>query len=133
VIRAGAVLAAPQVVPGIALGKDGAVPPSEKIVMAGIGIGGRGTGVLGEFLRQLRAVHAHPGGLGTRTSGWPTPEPEPPKEEVDWDLFLGTAAWRPFSRSLLNSGFEKGGGMVGGGVLECRTGSGHSTLLDRVW
>jgi hypothetical protein len=72
------------------------------------------TGKLG----QLRAVHAHPGGLGTRTSGWPTPEPEPPQEEVDWDLFLGTAAWRPFSRSLLNSGFEKGGGMVGGGVLE---------------
>ena len=72
------------------------------------------TGKLG----KLHTVHAHPGGMGTRTSGWPTPEPEPPKEEVDWDLFLGTAAWRPFSRSLLNSGFEKGGGLVGGGVLE---------------
>jgi hypothetical protein len=72
------------------------------------------TGKLG----KLHTVHAHPGGMGTRTSGWPTPEPEPPKEEIDWDLFLGTAAWRPFSRSLLNSGFEKGGGLVGGGVLE---------------
>jgi len=72
------------------------------------------TGKLG----KLHTIHAHPGGMRTRTSGWPTPEPEPPKEEVDWDLFLGTAAWRPFSRGLLNSGFEKGGGLVGGGVLE---------------
>ena len=69
-------------------------------------------------LGRLRAVHAHPGGMGTHTSGWSTPEPAPPREEVDWDLFLGTAAWRPFSRGLLNSGFEKGGGLVGGGVLE---------------
>jgi len=69
-------------------------------------------------LGKLQAVHAHPGGLGTGTSGWAPPEPEPPKEQVDWDLYLGPAAWRPFNRGLLNSGFEKGGGMVGGGVLE---------------
>jgi hypothetical protein len=243
-IRSGALLAMPQVVPGLVLGKDGAVPPSEKIILAGIGIGGRGSGVLGEFLGQpdvqcvaccdvradrrervkqmvdghygnqacvayrdfrellarsdidvvlittgsnchallsisaakagkdvycekpctktiaeslalaevfrrtgrvfqggmqrrnvsnfqfavdlarngklgkLRAVHAHPGGMGTGTSGWPTPQPLPPKDEVDWDLYLGTAAWRPFNAGLLNSGFEKGGGMVGGGILE---------------
>lgn len=72
------------------------------------------TGRLGKLLE----VHAHPGGLGTGTSGWPDPEPEPPKEEVDWDLYLGPAAWRPFNRRLLGSGFEKGGGMVGGGCLE---------------
>jgi predicted dehydrogenase len=69
-------------------------------------------------LGKLQAVHAHPGGLGVGTSGWATPQPEPPKEEVDWDLYLGPAAWRPFSRGLLGSGFEKGGGMVGGGCLE---------------
>jgi hypothetical protein len=39
-------------------------------------------------------------------------------EEVDWDRYLGPAAWRPFNGGLLGSGFEKGGGMVGGGVLE---------------
>ena len=66
-------------------------------------------------LGKLRAVHAHPGGMGTATSGWSAAQPEPPKEEVDWDLYLGTAAWRPFNRGLLNSGFEKGGGLVGGG------------------
>ena len=50
------------------------------------------TGKLG----KLQAVHAHPGGMGPQTSGWPTPEPEPPKEEVDWDLF---SARRPGGRS----------------------------------
>jgi len=72
------------------------------------------TGKLG----KLQAVHAHPGGLSTGMSGWAAPEPEPPVEEVDWDRFLGPAAWRPYSRRFLNSGFEKGGGMVGGGCLE---------------
>lgn len=71
-------------------------------------------------LGKIHTLHAHPGGLGTGTSGWPKPETEPDKEEADWDLYLGPAAWRPFSRSLLNNGggFEKGGGMVGGGCLE---------------
>ena len=53
------------------------------------------------------------------SSGWAAAEPEPPKEVVDWDLYLGPAAWRPFNRALLDGfNFEKGGGMVGGGVLE---------------
>lgn len=74
------------------------------------------TGKLG----KVHTLHAHPGGLGTGSSGWPKPEPEPDKEEADWDLYLGPTAWRPFNRSLLNNGggFEKGGGMVGGGCLE---------------
>lgn len=41
-IAAGAV-AAPTLIPGSALGLDGAVPPSERIVMGGLGIGARGT------------------------------------------------------------------------------------------
>ncbi|NQU21634.1 MAG: Gfo/Idh/MocA family oxidoreductase, partial [Candidatus Nealsonbacteria bacterium] len=244
-MQTGALLAAPQLIPGTALGKDGAVAPSEKIVVGGIGIGNRGTYDLGCFLQQpdvqfvavcdvkaarrkavkqmadrkyenqdcdtyrdfrelltrddidavliatgpnwhvtaaiyaaragkdmycekpctkniaqslalaatmrrtgrvfqagtqrrnlphfafacelansgklgkLKAVHAHPAGMTTASSGWFTPEPEPPKEEVDWDLYLGPAAWRPFNRRHLDGfNFEKGGGMVGGGVLE---------------
>lgn len=39
---AGAALAAPALVPGRVLGKDGAVPPSEKIIAGGIGIQHRG-------------------------------------------------------------------------------------------
>ena len=72
-----------------------------------------------ERLGKLQTVHAHPGGMGTSMSGWATPEPEPSREEVDWDRYLGPAAWRPFNRRHLNGfNFEKGGGMVGGGVLE---------------
>ncbi|HUU91600.1 MAG TPA: Gfo/Idh/MocA family oxidoreductase [Phycisphaerae bacterium] len=245
VAAAGGVLAAPYVLPGAALGKNGAVVPSEQIALGGIGIGNRGSYDLGCFLREpdvrflaicdvkdarrkavkkmadskygnedcamyrdfrellarpdidavliatgpnwhatasiaaakagkdvycekpctknivqslmlaetfrrtgrvfqggmqrrnlphvalavelartgklgkLQTVHAHPGGMGTGSSGWLPAEPEPPKEEVDWDLYLGPAAWRPFNRRLLNGfNFEKGGGLVGGGVLE---------------
>jgi hypothetical protein len=40
--QAGAVLAAPMLVPAAVLGKNGAVPPSEKIIAGGIGIQHRG-------------------------------------------------------------------------------------------
>ncbi len=247
--RAGAALALPTLIPASVLGREGAAPPSERIVMGGIGIGSRGSYVLGVFLQEpdvqvvaiadvradrrqaakqrvdarygnsdcatyrdlrellaredidavliatgpnwhaaasalaarvgkdvycekpctkniveslelaavfrrtarvfqagtqrrslpnfafavelarsgrlgrLQTVHAQPLGLKTAMSGWYPPEPEPPREEVDWDLYLGPAAWRPFNRKLLNAfHFEKGGGFVGaiggGGVLE---------------
>lgn len=243
--RAGAMLAAPSLIPGTALGMSGAVAPSERIVLGGIGIGNRGTYDLGCFLEQpdvqfvavcdvkevrrksvkmtadtkygnsdcatyrdfrdllerddidavliatgpnwhctaavyaaragkdmycekpctknisqslllaetmrrtgrvfqagtqrrnlphfafacelartgrlgtLRKVYAHPAGMKTYSSGWLPAEPEPPKEQVDWDMYLGPAAWRPFNKKLLDGfNFEKGGGLVGGGVLE---------------
>lgn len=73
------------------------------------------TGRLGKLLK----VYAHPAGMHTVSSGWLPAEPEPNKEDVDWDLYLGPAAWRPFNKKLLDGfNFEKGGGMVGGGVLE---------------
>jgi hypothetical protein len=66
-------------------------------------------------LGKLHTLYAHPMGLKTVSSGWLPAESEPPKEEVDWDLYLGPAAWRPFNRKLLDGfNFEKGGGMVGG-------------------
>jgi predicted dehydrogenase len=70
-------------------------------------------------LGKLQTLHAKPWGLKTESSGWPEPQPQPPREEVDWDLYLGPAPWRPFNKQLLRGGeFEKGGGLVGGGVLE---------------
>jgi len=244
-LRAGAILAAPQIVGAAVLGQGGGVAPSERIVLGGIGIGGRGTYDLGCFLEErdvqfvavcdvkaerrkaiknradakygnrdcatyrdlrellarsdidavliatgpnwhamasilaanagkdvycekpctkniaqsvalaetfrrtgrvfqagtqrrslpnfayavdlarrgrlgkLQTLHAHPGGLDPSMSGWMPAEPEPDKEQVDWDLYLGPAAWRPFNKRLLDGfNFEKGGGMVGGGCLE---------------
>jgi predicted dehydrogenase len=48
----GAALALPTIIPARALGRDGAVPPSERILLGGIGLGGRGTGVLGWMLGE---------------------------------------------------------------------------------
>ena len=242
---AGAAIAAPMIIPSSALGRDGAVAPSERIIVGGIGIGRRGTYDLGCFLQQpdvqfaavadikqvqrvnikkmvdkkygnercdtyrdfrrmldrsdidavliatgpnwhataavtaaragkdmycekpctknisqslilaetmrrtgrvfqagtqrrnlphfafacelartgklgrLKRVYAHPGGMQAMMSGW-LPAQEPPDPEVvDWDMYLGPAAWRPFNPKLLDGfNFEKGGGLVGGGVLE---------------
>ena len=73
------------------------------------------TGKLG----KLKKVYAHPAGMKAMISGWLPAETEPPKEVVDWDMYLGPAAWRPFNDKLLDGfNFEKGGGLVGGGVLE---------------
>jgi len=77
------------------------------------------TGKLG----KLTKVFAHPAGMQALMSGWLVPEPEPNKEVIDWDMYLGPAAWRPFNaRQLDGFNFEKGGGFVGafngGGVLE---------------
>jgi len=44
--KAGAALLVPAVVRSTALGKEGAVAPSERILVGGIGLGGRGTGDL---------------------------------------------------------------------------------------
>lgn len=243
--QAGAILAMPQIVPNTVLGRGGAVPPSERIVLGGIGIGNRGRYVLSCFLQEpdvhcvaicdvqadrrqrakamvddrngntdcrtyidmrellarsdidavliatgpnwhataatlaanagkdmycekpctkniaqslalaatmrrtgrvfqagtqrrslpnfafavelarsgrlgdLQTLHAQPLGLKTSSSGWLPAQPEPAEEEVNWDMYLGPAAWRPYNRKLMNAfHFEKGGGLVGGGCLE---------------
>ncbi len=36
---------------------------------------------------------------------WLPAEPEPPKEELDWDLFLGPCPWRPYNSGYLSSGW----------------------------
>ncbi len=51
-VQAGVCLAVPQVIPGTALGKNGSVAPSERIVLGAIGIGNRGRYVLGCFLQE---------------------------------------------------------------------------------
>ena len=48
----GSAIAAPMFIPASALGRNGAVAPSERVVMGQIGCGGRGTYDLGIFLEQ---------------------------------------------------------------------------------
>ncbi|MGL6194308.1 MAG: Gfo/Idh/MocA family protein, partial [Thermoguttaceae bacterium] len=48
----GAAFAAPTLIPGHVLGLDGEIPPSEKIVMGGIGIGGRGGQDLSVLMKE---------------------------------------------------------------------------------
>ena len=71
-------------------------------------------------LGKLKRLYAHPGGMKATTSGWLPEEPAPDAKQDDWDMYLGPAAWRPFHARTLADGFnfEKGGGLVGGGVLE---------------
>jgi hypothetical protein len=45
-------MALPYYIPASALGRNGAVAPSERIVMGGIGIGGRGSYDLGAMLNE---------------------------------------------------------------------------------
>jgi len=45
-------LAAPWIIPSVALGKDGVVPPSEKMTAGAIGVGGQGRGLLRHTLSQ---------------------------------------------------------------------------------
>ena len=42
----------PCVIPGSALGLNGSVPPSGRIVLGGLGVGGRGSGVLNWMLPE---------------------------------------------------------------------------------
>jgi len=70
-------------------------------------------------LGKMRRLYAHPAGMQAAMSGWLPAEPTPDPQEIDWELYLGPAAWRPFNPRLLDGfNFEKGGGLVGGGVLE---------------
>ena len=51
-LAASSALAVPNIIPAAALGRGGAVAPSERIVMGAIGLGGRGSGDLGWLLGE---------------------------------------------------------------------------------
>jgi predicted dehydrogenase len=36
---------------------------------------------------------------------WLPAEPEPPKEALNWDVFIGPCPWRPYNRGYLSSGW----------------------------
>ncbi len=38
---------------------------------------------------------------------WLPAEPEPPREELDWDAFIGPCPWRPYNRGYLDAGWYR--------------------------
>ncbi len=57
------------------------------------------TGRLGE-LKTVRA-HLWPRVKDVTHNAWLPEQPLPPREEVDWDAWLGPVPWRPFNHSYL--------------------------------
>lgn len=70
-------------------------------------------------LGKLRTLYAGIGHLRERHDWLPT-EQEPPKDVLDWDLWLGPCPWRPYNHqyAYVNGGwhgffdFEAGGGLL---------------------
>jgi predicted dehydrogenase len=56
-------------------------------------------------LGRLRTLHACIVQPGVRYD-WLPAEPEPPRDEVDWDLWLGPCPWRPFNRQYIRGGWR---------------------------
>jgi len=52
------------------------------------------------MLGQIHTVYAHTLPFEMRTD-WLPAQPEPSREEVDWDLWLGQAPWRPYNPGYL--------------------------------
>lgn len=69
-------------------------------------------------LGRLRELHAEKAGSrsGVNFRVMP-PEPEPDREAMDWDLWLGPAAWRPYNAQYHNRGFWANHGDFSGGPI----------------
>jgi len=62
------------------------------------------SGKLGE-LKTVYAEKAPPEWFKYHPYATLPPQPEPPKDEVDWDMWLGPAAWRPYNPEYLTRRF----------------------------
>jgi predicted dehydrogenase len=56
-------------------------------------------------LGRLRTLHASLVQPGVQYH-WLPAEPEPSRDVVDWDLWLGPCPWRPFNRQYVNGGWR---------------------------
>ncbi len=68
-------------------------------------------------LGKLQVLHANT--LDPKvTHNWLPAQPEPPKEEVDWDRWLGPCPWRPFHPDYVRGRWRGHYDFHGGGILE---------------
>lgn len=73
-------------------------------------------------LGKVTALHAE-AGPGERwapltSHAWLPAEPEPPKQVVDWDRWLGPAPWRPYNSHYVAGRWRGYFDFHGGGILE---------------
>jgi predicted dehydrogenase len=68
-------------------------------------------------LGKLHTVHANTRPPATRHD-WLRAEPEPPKDVVDWDAWLGPCPWRPYNSRYVAGGWRGHFDFHGGGILE---------------
>lgn len=59
-------------------------------------------------LGKVHTAYAHiaPWDAAIMGHDWKPAEPEPPKDEVDWDAWLGPCPWRPYHSSYVNGGWR---------------------------
>ena len=59
-------------------------------------------------LGQIQTVHAHiaPWDAAEMSHAWLPEEPQPSKEEVDWDAWLGPCPWRPYNSTYVRGGWR---------------------------
>ncbi|MBN2476356.1 MAG: Gfo/Idh/MocA family oxidoreductase [Pirellulales bacterium] len=74
------------------------------------------SGKLGE-LKTLYAEKAPPEWFEYHPYASLPPEPEPPKDVIDWDMWLGPAAWRPYNATYLTRRFWMANFDFSGGML----------------
>ncbi len=68
-------------------------------------------------LGRIHTVHANT--LNPPTSHeWLPAEPQPPRDEVDWDRWLGPCPWRPYNSRYVRGGWRGFFDFHGGGILE---------------
>jgi len=71
-------------------------------------------------LGKLTEVHANTLSPGT-THDWLPAQPEPPRDVIDWDLWLGPTPWRPYNETYVQGGWHNHFDFHGGGILEWGT------------
>ncbi len=60
-------------------------------------------------LGEVKKIYAHlaPWGNVNLQRNWLAPEPQPAREVVDWDAWLGPCPWRPYNHAYLAHGWSR--------------------------
>ena len=62
------------------------------------------SGLLGEV--HTAYAHIAPWHGAEMSHDWRKPESEPPKDEIDWDAWLGPCPWRPYNAAYVRGGWR---------------------------